>query len=363
MSRFTRAALSAVAALAIAAMPATAQDPHGRYTINHDYRPSASLARVGWLSDYYPGLLGTPGDTKVYYFEGSRPGGTLFIAGGTHANEIAGVMAAVLILETVRVDAGRVIVVPNMNNSGAGHQDVEPGMPAYTTRGPSWIRLDTPSGTRFFKYGSRCTNLAHQGAPDPEGGYVHPDSREAPLPAWEARNLNRAYPGRTDAGLTQKIAYAVMRLLEAEKVDVAFDYHEADVGGRLANMMVAHPKNIALAAAAVMDVELDYGIPMKLEPSNLAFRGLSHREWGAGSGAFAFLTESPNPAMSSDAEDSVDVVWNPTAPLASRVGLHVACTAAVIAEYNAAFPERAILVSGVPAYDELVERGVGAFLK
>lgn len=86
-------------------------------------------------------------------------------------------------------------------------------MPGYTTRGPAWIGFETPSGTRYIKYGSRATHLAHQGVPDPKGGYVHPESNEAPLSAWEFRNLNRAYPGRTDSGLTQKIAYAVMALL------------------------------------------------------------------------------------------------------------------------------------------------------
>lgn len=344
------------------AQQAAPQDPHGRYLVNHDYRPSASLSRTGWLSDYYPGLLGTPGDSKVYYFEGKRPGGTLFIGGGTHSNEIAGIMAAVVSIENLKVEAGRVIVVPNLNNSGVSHQDKEPSQPAYTTRCPAWIGLDAPGGRRYFKFGSRCTNLAHQGVPDPAGGYVHPDSKETPLAAWEFRNLNRAYPGRVDSGLTQKIAYAVMLLLNKEKVDVAFDYHEADVGGRLANMMVAHPKNLELAAAAVVDLDIDHGLSLKLEPSNMEFRGLSHREWGSGSGAASFLTETPNPLMTNDADAKVDPVYDPVNPLGSRVATHVAATAAVVKVFNDANPARSIVYSGLPTYEQLREKGVGPFL-
>lgn len=335
----------------------------GRYGIVHDYRPSSSLAKVGWLSDYYEGLAGTPGDTRVYYFEGAEPGGTLFVAGGTHSNEIAGIMAAVVIMENVQVKAGRVIVVPNINASGVGHLDTEPGQPAFTTRGPDWIRLETPSGARYFKYGSRCTHPVHQEEADPVGGYVHPESDEAPLPAWENRNLNRAYPGRTDAGLTQKIAYAVMALLREEKVDVAFDYHEANLQGRLADMMVAHPKNIGIAASAVMDVELDHGLALKLEPSNLAFRGLSHREWGSGTGAMSFLTESPHPGMGDGEPADVDVVNDPRSPLGKRVALHVASTEAVVRAFSLERPERAIAFSGLPTYEDLAGSGVGPFLK
>jgi len=345
------------------AQSAAASNLHGLYLIHHDYRPSASLTKTGWLSDYYPGLLGTPGDSKVYYFEGKNPGGTLFVGGGTHSNEIAGIMAAVAMIENLKVEAGRVIVVPNLNNSAVTHQDKEPSMPSYTSRGPSWISLDTPSGRRYFKYGSRATNMAQQGVPDPLGGYVHPDSKEAPLPAWEFRNLNRAYPGRTDSGLTQKIAFSIMLLLNKEKVDLAFDYHEADVGGRLANMMVANPKNIGLAAAAVLNVDLDFSLTLKLEPSNMEFRGLSHREWGAGSGAASFLIETPNPAMVRDAADDVDVVNDPQNPLGLRVATHLAGTEAVVGVFNETHPEKSILFSGLPGYRQLLENGLGPYLK
>ena len=50
------------------------------------------------LSDYFAGIEGTPADTDVYIQEGAEPGGTVLILGGTHANEPAGVIAAVVML-------------------------------------------------------------------------------------------------------------------------------------------------------------------------------------------------------------------------------------------------------------------------
>ncbi len=216
---------------------------------------------------------------------------------------------------------------------------------------------------RYFKYGSRCTSKALQGVPDPAGGYVHPDSKEDPLPPWEFRNLDRAYPGRTDSGLTQKIAYAVIQLLKKEKVDLAFDLHEADVGGRLANMMVSNPKCIDIAAAAVLNVDMDHGFTLKLEPSNMDFRGLSHREWGACTDADSFLIETPNPAMGENATDAADVVNDPENPLSLRVATHVTAILAVVDVFNGRNPAKAISISGIPAFEDIIKNGIGQYLQ
>ena len=42
------------------------------------------------LSEWEPGLKGTNADTPVYIQEGEKPGGTVYIQGGIHANEPAG---------------------------------------------------------------------------------------------------------------------------------------------------------------------------------------------------------------------------------------------------------------------------------
>ncbi|MGB5487778.1 MAG: hypothetical protein WBN06_10355, partial [Lysobacterales bacterium] len=81
------------------------------------------------LSDYFEGIKGTPADTDVYIQEGAEPGGTALILGGTHANEPAGVIAAVVMLETAVVRRGRLIIVPYANMMGRSHtfpQDAHP---------------------------------------------------------------------------------------------------------------------------------------------------------------------------------------------------------------------------------------------
>ena len=338
----------AVAVLLAGVVPVAAQHP-----FVHDVRPGPGVVAVGQLSDYLAVLKGTPGDTKVYLLEGKAPGATVFVAGGTHANEIAGIMAAVLLVERAGVSAGRLIVIPNANNSAVTFSDPE-------RPGPEWITLATPGGPRRFKYGSRRTNPAHQGAADPPK-FHHPQSSEE-IEGAEARNLDRAHPGRADGTLTEKIAAAMLALLKAEKVDVAFDLHEANPGGRLAWMLVANPKSVELAAVAVLGLEAD-GIAMKLEPSSETFRGLSHREWGDATPAQSFLIETPNPGMGENPKNA-DVVNDKELPLSRRVGVHLATMMAVLSAWNdAAAPGRIATITGLPSLADLQARGVGAFLK
>jgi predicted deacylase len=321
----------------------------------HDIRPGPGVTSTKMLSAWAPALADTPGDTLVYILEGKEPGGTVFVAGGTHGNEIAGIMAAIVLVEHARVQKGRLYVVPHANNSAI--TDVDPERP-----GPDAIVLNTTSGERRFLYGSRRTKAAHQGAPDP-AKYLHPNPKSTEeLAGTEARNLNRAYPGVADGTLTQRVAWGIVRLLQDEKAAVAFDFHEAGPESRLAWMVVAHPKNIETAAAAVLDLEAQ-GLTMKLEPSSETFRGLSHREWGDATKAQAFLFETPSPSMVNDTK-SVDFVNDPKLPLSKRVGGQLASFSAVLAAYNADAPaaER-IVVLDVPAMADVVKAGVGAFLK
>ena len=321
----------------------------------HDIRPGPGVTATKMLSDYAPTLKHTPGDTPVYILEGKEPGGTVFVAGGTHANEIAGIMAAVTLVEHATVRKGRLIVIPHANNSAITDKDPE-------RPGPAFITLTTPSGQRQFMYGSRRTKAAQQGAPDPPK-YHHPNPKSAEaLDGAEARNLNRAYPGVADGTLTQRMAFGIMQVLSAERVTIAFDFHEAGPDSRLAWMVVAHPKNLETAAAAVLDLEA-LGLTMKLEPSDETFRGLSHREWGDATAAQTYLFETPSPSMVSNPR-GVDVVDDPKLPLSRRVGGQLASFTAVVAAYNADAPvERSGTLGGIPAMADVVKAGVGAFLR
>jgi len=140
----------------------------------------------------------------------------------------------------------------------------------------------------------------------------------------------------------------------------AFAVGLAAVG--VAWMVVANPKNLTTAAAALFDLEA-LGLTMKLERSSETFRGLSHREWGDATKAQAFLFETPSPSMVNDTK-GVDFVNDPKLPLAKRVGVQLASFAAVLAAYNTGAPPAArVTLAGVPAMADVEKSGVGAFLR
>ncbi len=316
-------------------------------------RPGAGVTAVRHLSDYLPSLAGTPGDTSVYILEGREPGGTLFVAGGTHANEIAGIVAATILVERGRVRKGRLIVIPHANNSAVGYPDAR-------RPGPPLVFIDTPAGKRGFRYGARLTNPAHQGEADPTK-FSPPGSAEK-IEGWEARNLNRNYPGKADGNLTQRIAFAIVELLKRESVDVAYDFHETGPASRLAWMLVANPKNVDIGATAVLGLD-EAGIPAKIEASSATFRGLSHREWGDATTAKAFLFETPNPLMK-DGRGKADTVNDPVLPLERRVGVHLSALLEVVDACNeVGAPEKKIVLAEVPGVPEIKAAGLGSFLK
>jgi len=317
----------------------------------HDVRPGPGVV-VKALSDYLPGLARTPGDTAVYFLEGPEPGGTVFVAGGTHAGEIAGQIAAVGLVERAVVRRGRLVVVPYANNSAITYPD--PRRP----RSPRDFSVRGAGGLRSFKIGARLTHPRHQGEKDPPG-------EAAPSPEYAAdnlsRNLDRQYPGRADGNLTQRIAWAITSLIVRERADLAFDLHEAPPGSRLAMMIVANPKNVDLAAEAVLSLEAA-GLAMKLEESSAEFKGLSHREWGDATGARAFLFETPNPAFLKDSPG--DPVTDPEWPLARRVGIQLEALRAIIDAWNGGAPEaRRVVVEGLPGYEDLVKTGLDRLLR
>lgn len=336
--------------LALILITATGGVSSAQGPILHDVRPGYGVSRIGWLSDYHAPLRNTPVDSRVYYLESGVPGPTAVILGGTHSNEIAGVAAATLIIERAIVTGGRIIVIPYANSSGASGFDAR--WPEIRT----WS-LETESGTRVFPYGNRRTKLEDQG-PDPDV-YVHyPSGLE--FTSSEARNLNRAHPGKPDGTLTQQLAYAYYRIITEEDADIAIDMHEAGVGSRLANMLIANPKNFELAVLAVVDLELN-DIVMSVEHSSEEFKGLSHREWGDRTRAAAYLIETPNPGQTSNVKEA-DVVNDPVNPLSKRVATQLATIEAIFAAHEFVLGERPMWTE-LPTYVELIENGIGAYLR
>jgi hypothetical protein len=357
--------LSVAAALAIAPVFTRMRRPDSLV-------PGPGVSRVTALSAYHPGLRDTPGDTAVYVLEGRRPGGTVLVVGGTHADEPAGYIAAVVLVERARAERGRLIVVPRANESGFSHNVPQEGH-------PQEFAIETPSGPRRFTFGARATNPVHQW-PDPQ---VYTLASGQTLAGSETRNLNRAYPGRADGTLTERVAFGITTVIRRERVNLAFDLHEASPEYPVVNTIVAHPRAMDLAALANLGMQAA-GVDIGLEESPQALRGLSHREWGDATPTLAVLMETTDPAQGRlrgptnaslvvEGRDRFYVLaaergrlsvpyddrgW----PLARRVGRHLAGVTAFVAALGELSPDSAVELSDVPTCDSLVRRGIGAFL-
>jgi succinylglutamate desuccinylase/aspartoacylase family protein len=334
--------------------------------------PSEGRSSRRLLSSYFPPLLGTAADTDVYLFEGRQPGGRLLILGGSHPNEPAGFIAAVLITENLAVQKGSVLLVPQANLSGFSHNDPFEG-------NPQRFPIRTPGGDRWFRYGSRLTNPVHQW-PDP-ALFLNPAGQK--LAGTDSRNLNRSYPGHRNGGLTQKTAFAIMELIEKEGIGLGVDLHEAAPEYPVINAVVFHEIGAELAAIAVMDLQME-NLEFRLEESPKTLRGLSHREWGDHAGVAAFLLESANASHGRlKGRPSVDLILNGRdpnyvkaarlgrlfvpfdesgVPLKTRVARHIAAIRSLVSAWNELHPDEEILLSGLPSPAAVREKGIGEFL-
>ena len=81
--------------------------------INLDIRPGAGVTGQHKLSDYFAPLKDTNLDTDVFILDSGQPGATGLLIGGTHGNELAGSVAALVALENSVVTAGKLIVIPS----------------------------------------------------------------------------------------------------------------------------------------------------------------------------------------------------------------------------------------------------------
>jgi hypothetical protein len=343
------------------------------------HRPDAIHPGVGvtqrtQLSTYFPPLSGTPGDTPVFVMSGPLAGGSMLILGGTHGDEIAGYLAAVLIVEQAGVDAGRIIIVPRANASGFTHNVPQEAH-------PQRISFATPRGSRTFVFGARVTNPIHQW-PDPQV-YTLSGSGQT-LSGTETRNLNRAYPGRADGTLTERIAFAITELIRRERIDLAIDLHEASPEYPVVNTIVAHERATDLAALVNLNLQAA-GIAIGLEGSPANLHGLSHREWGDATPVLAVLMETTNPAQGRlRGQTNGDLIQRGTDryyvwaskrnrlsvpypesgwPLAVRVGRHLAGISEFAKDLGELWPDKKILLRDMPGYEAIINQGIGAFLR
>jgi hypothetical protein len=336
-------------------------------------RRGPGVTAIRKLSDTFPGIRGTRGDTEVYVLDSGKPGAGALILGGTHGNEPAGTLAAILIVENAVADSGRLFVVPHANHSAMTHTD-------YQEASPRFLEFQGASGRRLFRYGSRATNPVDQW-PDPDI-YIHASSGQR-LSGAETRNLNRAYPGRPEGTFTERIAYAITSLVRSEKLDLVIDLHEASPEYPVINAIVAHERAMKVASVAVLNLEFE-DIKIGLEPSPKNLRGLSHRELGDTTNALALLFETANASQgrlrgATDARlaiEGTDEKYLKAAklgrlavpfdekgwPMKQRVGRHTSAVLAVFEAFSVKNPDQPIMVSRLPRYADLMEKGMEPYL-
>ncbi|MDY5305122.1 succinylglutamate desuccinylase [Fusobacterium gastrosuis] len=326
------------------------------------------------LSDYLPSLKGTVGDSDIYVFQGEEEGGKTLVLGGTHPNEPSSLMSAVLMIENAKVKKGTLYVIARTNASGFTHNDPQEGS-------PQRFHIQTPFGERWFRFGSRATNPLNQW-PDPDV-YVHAASGQN-LSGNETRNINRAYPGRKDGTYTEKVAYAITELIKQNKIDMTIDLHEASPEYPVINAIVAHERAMPLASQVVINLEFE-DIPISLEPSPVSLRGLTHRELGDYTDTYAILMETANASQGRlrgrTNEELVLTGKDPRYveaaelgrlyvpydenghPLEERVGRHLSAIVQLMQVMGENEPDKEIIVEGIPVFSDLMENGIGDYLK
>ncbi len=329
--------------------------------------PGPGVTETFKLSKYFKDIEGTFADTDVYVLKGAQDGASMLVLGGTHPNEPSGHLAALTLIESGKMEAGTLYVIPRANNSAFTHNDSQEGAPHF-------YHLTTKSGVREFPYGSRATNPIDQW-PDPSV-YIHASSGQS-LSGSETRNLNRGYPGVQNGTFTEQACYAITEMIKELKIDVTVDLHEASPEYPTINAIVAHDRAMDLAANASLEMQFK-GVDISLEPSPVKLRGLTHRELGDHTDTLALLMETGNPSqgrLRGKTDEALvltgkDKFYEDAAkkgylyipydengqPIELRVGRHLQGIQEFANCYGMLYGEP-LTLTGIPSYEELIASG------
>jgi len=331
------------------------------------------VTKVIKLSEFVPSLKGTMADADVFILEGKEPGGKVLVMANTHANEPAGLLATIIMVENAVVEKGTLIIIPEFNNSGSLNTKPGDGYPLYYDIPTEW-------GRKRFRMGNRDASPLDQW-PDPDV-YIHYPDKQL-LSYLDVRNTNRTWPGRPDGAVMERVTYAAMQMMRQDKVDIAIDMHGAETMFPVTNCIVAPQKSAKIATLTAMIVKAVEGFDNHVEPSPSGFRGLSHREIGDFSDTLPFLLEAPIPFLDQptgpktvklllDGKDpfllslskkkKLFVPYDENGwPMEKRVGQHCSVSLEIIRQYSKKNPDKAIRIQGIPRYAEVVKNGVGHY--
>lgn len=332
------------------------------------------ITRIEKFSDYSPGLKGTLGDSNIYVIEGSSPGPSILIIGGTHPNEPSGQLTSTIFLENVLVDKGTVYIITEANRSAFTHSHPQEGSLMY-------YQIETPNGERTFKFGSRATNMINQW-PNPDI-YVHPTSGQK-LSNNDTRNLNRAYPGSEKGTYTEKVAYAITQCIIKNEITITIDLHEASPEYLTINAIIHHNNEIAtsIAAQAFITMELN-DVEINVETSPVNLHGLSHRELGDYTDTLVFLCETSNASQGKfrgaftedlilqgkdkfyEKADQLGLLYASPTNINERVARHTFAIMAIIDGYNKKMKTNELgelIITNIPSYNDILTNGIGHYL-
>lgn len=332
------------------------------------------VTKVGKLSDYYEGIKGTTADTNVFFMEGEEEGGSMLVIANTHSNEIVAGLTAFMIVENAVVEKGRLIVIPQFNNSGSRNTRAGDGYPLY-------FDIETPWGSKTFRMGNRDASPLDQW-PDPDV-YIHYPEGQL-LSYMDVRNTNRTWPGRPDGPLMEQVCYATMELIRNENIDATVDVHGAETLFPVTNCVVAPDKSMRIATMTSLTVKSKEGFDFHVEPSPSGMRGLSHREVGDYSDSMPFLLEAPLPfldqptgpktmdllltgkdpfLLSLSKKGMLFVPYDEEGwPIERRAGQHTSVVLELMNQMARQYPEKEIIATGIPKYKDVVENGIGYYL-
>jgi|ADurb_Gel_01_Slu_FD_contig_41_2203760_length_7532_multi_9_in_0_out_0_4 hypothetical protein len=352
--------------------------PGGRQLAAHrNYEEAVVLGpgvtEVKKLSDWAPYVANTPNDCSIYVLDSGVPGGSMLVIGGTHPEEPAGVLSAVTIVENVVPTTGKIYVAVRANRSAS--TVTRPG-DAY----PQFFNINTDFGKRTFRMGDRWSNPLDSW-PDPEV-YVHYPSKQL-LAYMDVRNLNRTWPGRPDGMITERTTRAFIDMIKAENIDIFVDNHEAELEYSVISTIVAHQAAADVAAMASMMLSAgEFNMGMEFSPTLL--HGLSHREVGDHTDAYAFEIEVPEPfldrvrgitdeALLLEGKDEFvmragqagllyekidENGWN----IHERVGRTNSTIDMIVQMFAMFYPDKPITYESLPMRNDIVANGLGHYL-
>lgn len=329
---------------------------------------SEYITDVKKLSDYCDLVKGTVNDSNIYVFDSGVDGGSILIYGRSHPEEPAGVMACELMVENLKVTQGRVFIIDSMNNSASTNSRVGEAYPRFFSYETEW-------GTKTWRYGDRAGNQLDSW-PDPEVYLQYPSGQS--LANVDIRNINRNWPGKANGLLTERTAYAVMQMINAEGINMVIDMHEAELEYSVENTIVVHESGQDVAAMVSMMLTADpFDVAIGMEFSPKALHGLSHREIGDYSDAVPYEFEVAEPMLDrirgiTDEEllmsgkdrfvmlaGDHNLLYSPIDengwPIEKRVARHVTAALKVIEINNMMHFDQMIQLEGIPTYQEMVE--------